>query len=122
MSIAIEPLEILYVGKGGQAFQNCVEPLGWYVYLPQTGQQALGMYMAYWPHIIVLDTLTEPETAYYVYEQLLSVKAAPILIFDQGMQRQMPGVDGLHRVGSGIPFEEIIKTIQALVEQHPRVF
>ncbi len=71
---------ILYVGEAeaGQALQEVAARAGSYVYLPEHLMQALGMYITYFPHIVVIDMAVDYAAA--AYEHLLSVDARPLIL------------------------------------------
>ena len=74
---------ILYVGElaAGEALATAAEANGHYVYLPHTTMQALGMYITYMPHVIVIDM--ETANAQEVYEHLRSVDAQPMVLLSE---------------------------------------
>ena len=71
---------ILYVGKreAGLALAALVEETDGCVYLPETLMQALGMYITYFPQIVVID----PSVSYgrETFEHLRSVDAKPMIL------------------------------------------
>ncbi len=71
---------ILYIGaaEAGQALQTVATRAGSYVYLPEHLLQALGMYITYLPHIVVIDMAVD--YAAEAYEHLLSVDAKPLIL------------------------------------------
>ncbi len=76
----MQNLLILYVGDpdAGRALAALIEPLGGYVYLPDSLMQALGMYITYFPQVVVIDMALDyaPEAL----EHLRSVDADPLLL------------------------------------------
>ncbi len=71
---------ILYIGgrEAGQALATLVERDGGYVYLPDNLMQALGMYITYFPEIVVIDL--SADYAQEALEHLRSVDASPLLV------------------------------------------
>src|SRR5262245_43755701 len=75
---------ILYIGKpeAGQTFAAAAEAHGHYAYLPENLMQALGMYITYFPEIVIIDM--DLDYAQDVLDHLRSVDASPlILLTDQ---------------------------------------
>jgi len=73
---------ILFVGHPEQGAQllEAVEPLGWWVYQPQTATESLGMYVSYLPDVVLMDAETAPDIAEEVYYHLASVLAEPMIV------------------------------------------
>ena len=73
---------ILFVGHHEQGAQllETVEPLGWWVYQPQTASEALGMYVSYLPDVILMDADAAPDVVEEVYFHLASVQADPMIV------------------------------------------
>src|SRR5262249_25938043 len=71
---------ILYVGEqeAGKAFAAAAEARGHYAYLPENMMQALGMYITYFPEIVIIDMVTVH--ANDVLDHLRSVDAKPIIL------------------------------------------
>ncbi|MCC6804065.1 MAG: hypothetical protein IT319_14380 [Anaerolineae bacterium] len=71
---------ILYVGEreAGEALAARVEQDGGFVYLPESLMQVLGMYITYFPEVIVIDMSLS--YADEIYRHLRSVDAAPIIL------------------------------------------
>lgn len=78
---------ILYVGEreAGQTLAEIVEPEGGFVYLPENLMQALGMYITYFPQVIVIDMVVP--YAEEVYSHLRSVDAKPIVLLGEDRLR-----------------------------------
>lgn len=71
---------ILYIGEreAGEALAARVEQDGGFVYLPESLMQALGMYITYFPDMVVIDmSLSYAQEA---YDHLRSVDAEPIIL------------------------------------------
>ena len=71
---------ILYLGEreAGEALAAQVEQAGGFVYLPDSLMQALGMYITYFPDVIIIDmSLSYAQEA---YDHLRSVDAEPIIL------------------------------------------
>ena len=73
---------ILFVGSGKRGTQllNVVEPMGWWVYQPQTANEALGMYVSYLPDVVLMDAEAAPEMVEEVYYHLAPIATEPIII------------------------------------------
>ena len=73
---------ILFVGSSEKGTQllNAVEPLGWWVYQPETVNDTLGMYVAYLPDIIMMDAEAIPEIVDELYFHLAPVAHEPIIV------------------------------------------
>ena len=73
---------ILFVGHNEQGAQllEAVEPLGWWVYQPQTANEALGMFVSYLPDVVLLNADDAPDVAEEVYFHLASVLAEPMIV------------------------------------------
>ena len=71
---------ILYLGnaEAGRALANIAEQRNDYVYLPETLMQALGMYITYFPQIVIIDMSID--YAQEALEHLRSVDARPIVL------------------------------------------
>ncbi len=71
-----ELLNVLYVGSeaGGRGFKAIAKTQGWETYLPESVNEALGMYIFYAPHVIVLEGDTS--LAQQVFEHLSEVTHA----------------------------------------------
>jgi hypothetical protein len=72
---------VLYIGdvERGRAFTAAAERGGWHVFLPADLLEALGMYLFYYPQVIIIDSLNQPLLAAQAYQHLRSVQAAPII-------------------------------------------
>lgn len=73
---------ILFVGSPEQGTEllNAVEPMGWWVYQPETANDALGMYVGFLPDVVVMDASVTPEAAEEVYFHLASIEADPMIV------------------------------------------
>lgn len=73
---------ILFVGHPEQGAQllEAVEPLGWWVYQPQTTNEALGIYISYLPDVVLMNADAVPDVAEEVYFHLASVLAEPMIV------------------------------------------
>ncbi|HVU15087.1 MAG TPA: hypothetical protein VHD90_27625 [Phototrophicaceae bacterium] len=71
---------ILYIGgqETGQALAALVERDGGCVHLPENLMQALGMYITYFPEIVVIDLRVDYAEA--AFKHLRSVDASPLLV------------------------------------------
>lgn len=73
---------ILYVGDKNRAeqLQKRVATRDWHVMPATEGQQALGMYVTFWPDTVVLDVKQGEDAAEYVYLHLRSMDVGPMVI------------------------------------------
>ena len=71
---------ILYIGKPeqGQALAAAASSQNSYVYLPASLMDALGMYITYFPDIVVIDMAVE--YAQEAFDHLRSVDAEPLVL------------------------------------------
>lgn len=80
---------ILYIGEreAGEALAARAEAESGYVYLPDSLMQALGMYITYFPDVVVIDMSLL--YAQEVYDHLRSVDAEPIILLTDEYVRSM---------------------------------
>ena len=73
---------ILFVGssEAGENLLKAVEPLGWWVYQPETANEVLGMYVSYLPDVVLMDVEAVPDMAEEVYFHLASVQVEPMIV------------------------------------------
>jgi len=121
--MSAEVLEILYVGNtiAGLAFKECFEPLGWNVYLPADRIEALGMFINWMPHLVILDALTDSELARYVYYHIRTVDETPVIVV--GTIGTIDGVidcDSTRTVPAHTPLSTLAFLAQELIEKYPR--
>jgi hypothetical protein len=78
----MQPATILYVGEKsfGEAFRAEAESLNWHVYLPGDLREALGVYVALFPDVVVLDSAADSKFAEAVHFHLQSVDAGPVIV------------------------------------------
>lgn len=71
---------ILYIGEheAGEALAQAAESSGDYVYRPEHLMQALGIYITYLPHVVIIDMAVD--YAAEAYEHLCSVEAEPMIL------------------------------------------
>jgi hypothetical protein len=83
---------ILYVGHRarGHALSDAVQARGWQVYVPTALLEALGIYVFYYPHCVVIDdALVRSSLATAVCAHLLSIQAPQLLVVtDERRQEQ----------------------------------
>ena len=104
---------ILFVGhhERGARLLEAVAPMNWWVYQPQTANEALGMYVGYLPDVVLLDADSAPDMAEEVYFHLASVQADPVIVV---------GGDGLwsdrvsHHLPSHASIEDVILSVAEL--------
>src|SRR5436305_724502 len=120
--MSAEALEILYVGNviAGAAFKECFEPLGWNVYIPADRIEALGMFINWMPHLVILDALKDPELVQDVYHHIRTVDEMPVIVvgavagtigeIDCDMTRAVP---------AHTPLSTLAFLAQELVEKYP---
>jgi hypothetical protein len=119
--MSAEVLEILYVGNAvaGEAFKDCFEPFGWNVYVPTNRMEALGMYITYVPHLVILDTLKDSALTQDVYRNIRTVGATPVIVvgtigeIEDAAARTVPACT---------PLSTLAFLARELVECYPRVF
>lgn len=113
---------VLYVGDAerGHAFLTSVESHGWWVYIPQDTLQALGMYVAYWPDIIVINADSQPDTATEVYHHLRSINAHPILILTRDLHWDVSANDGVFTAPTSISDYDLMDIICDLLQPMPQ--
>lgn len=102
---------IMYVGEreDGEALAAQIDAQDGYVYLPENMMQALGMYITYFPDVIVIDM--QLPYAQEVYHHLLSVDAKPIILLTDEHIRST-SVFALPRGSSA---EDVLLAIQRFV-------
>jgi hypothetical protein len=107
---------ILYVGEreAGQALAALVESEGGYIYLPDSLMQALGMYITYFPDVVVIDM--ETSYAQQVYDHLRSVDAKPVILLTDERIR----IASIYTLPHDISAEELLSAIER-VEERPSV-
>lgn len=73
---------ILYVGDRNRAEQlgERVAERDWHVMPATEWQQALGMYVTFWPDTVVLDVKPDEDAAEYVYFHLQSMDVGPMVL------------------------------------------
>jgi hypothetical protein len=83
---------MLYVGHRarGHALSAAVQARGWQVYVPTALLEALGIYVFYYPHCVVIDdALVRSSLATEVCAHLLSIQAQQLLVVtDERRQEQ----------------------------------
>jgi CheY-like chemotaxis protein len=110
---------ILYIGdvERGRALFAAVEHSGeGYVYLPADVLEALGMYVFYFPDVIVIDTMNQPLTALEAYHHLRSVGAAPMILLTS--DERADGDDGVYRLPPLVSRDELLSAIRYIVQTH----
>ena len=125
--MAAEAVQILYAGDAllGQSLQSCVEASGWYVYVAQTPQEALGVYLGSMPHVVILNALRAEEAAQYVYQHLRSVANTPVIAIDNPANRHVWNEIEDHKlrfVPPIISVNELVALVDCFVEHNPRQF
>ncbi len=73
---------ILFIGRGerGNQLFDIVEPMDWWVYQPQSANEALGMYVSYLPDVVLMDAEAAPEMVEEVYYHLAPIATEPIIV------------------------------------------
>src|SRR5687768_2057662 len=73
---------ILYVGNGdeGRALLSAVEPRRWQVYLPEDAMEALGIYITYFPDVVVLDGQFRAAEEVYYHLSTLAGATVPLVV------------------------------------------
>jgi DNA-binding NtrC family response regulator len=80
--MSVQHPNILYVGdtERGRALQAAAEARGSSVFLAEDMMDALGMYIVYFPDVVVIDAVYRYTLAQEVYMHLRSVDAKPIIV------------------------------------------
>jgi hypothetical protein len=73
---------ILYVGdvEAGQMFLPALQAYGGYAYMSEVVLETLGMYITYFPDLVILNAALNSELIQETYFHLCSVNAAPMII------------------------------------------
>ncbi len=87
--MSAESTRVLYVGEAmsGFSFKNCVEPLGWYVYMPTTRLEALGTFISCVPHLVIVDGVTGSTLGQDVYRHIRSVDMTPVIFVGETQEQ-----------------------------------
>ncbi len=103
---------ILYVGEraAGQELAALAEQQGSYVYLPDNMMQALGMYITYFPQIVVIDMSVD--YAQDVFDHLRSVDAKPLILLTNAYIRSA----SVFTLPPDIPAEVLLEMLDRLDE------
>lgn len=121
--MSTEMFEILYVGNAvaGEAFKECLEPLGWNVYVPANRMEALGMFITFVPHLVILDTLINPVLAKDVYHHIRTVDSTPVIAIGAFNEADGETNDAATRaVPAYTPMSTLAFLARELIERHPR--
>jgi DNA-binding response OmpR family regulator len=115
--MSAESLRVLYVGNAmiGYALKDCVEPLGWYVYQPESLIEALGVYITCAPHLVIVETITHGGFGPEVYEHVRSLDQVPVIMLGKTQERVD---DHTYLLPAGSPLSKIVITAQELVEAY----
>src|SRR3954453_12599824 len=107
---------ILYVGKSeaGQALAAVAEQRNDYVYLPENLMQALGMYITYFPQIVILDMSVD--YAAEVLEHLRSVDASPIVLLTEKYIRSTT----IFTLAPDLSAEALMSALERLHQPQPK--
>jgi hypothetical protein len=119
----IAHLTILYVGERvrGRLLRAAAQARGWHVYLPTETLEALGMYIFYYPDLVVLDASSQATLAAEVGAHLCSIKADSLLVvMDNTQQDQWHDLAIAARrvLPSTAPASEAVAAVIDLVESH----
>jgi CheY-like chemotaxis protein len=110
---------ILYIGdvERGRALLAAVERSGeGFVYLPADVMEALGMYVFYFPDVVVIDAINQPLAALEVYHHLRTVGAAPIILLT--LDDRSDSGDGVYRLPPLVSHDELLSAIRYIVQTH----
>jgi hypothetical protein len=117
--MSAEHPNILYVGNEdeGQALLAAVEPRGWCVYLPEDTMEALGIYITYFPDVVVLDgQLRRAEEVYYHLSTLPGETVPMVLLTgNEGMGAWWDDPDVV-RVARHLGHETLIDVIREMTQ------
>jgi hypothetical protein len=119
----IAHLTILYVGEcaRGRLLRTDAHARGWHVYLPAETLEALGMYIFYYPDLVVLDAFSEATLAAEVGAHLCSIQADSLLVVtDNTRQDQWHNLAIAARcvLPSTAPASAVVAAVMDLVESH----
>ncbi len=105
---------ILYVGgqEAGQTFAAAAEAHNDYAYLPESLMEALGMYITYFPQVVVIDMALD--YAAEAFEHLRSVDAEPIFLLTDEYIRSTT----IHTLPRGSSAEALLDAIAR--QQQPK--
>ena len=117
--MSAEMFEILYVGNpvAGEAFKECLEPLGWNVYVPANRMEALGMFITFVPHLVILDALINPVLAKDVYHHIRTVDSTPVIAVGTFGEDEC---ETTRAVPAYTPMSTLAFLARELIERYPR--
>ncbi len=106
---------ILYIGapEAGQALQTAAARSDSYVYLPEHLLQALGIYITYFPHVVVIDMAVDYADA--AYKHLLSVDAQPLILLTGEHVRSTT----IHTLPPTVDADALFAAIQRIASPQP---
>ena len=113
--MSAELVQILYVGNAiaGQTFKECMQALGWEVYLAKSRYQALGLYITYMPDLVILNALTNTALAEDVHYHIRTVESTPIIVL--GTQWDADDY-ATHLVSPYTPLSKLVFLAHELIE------
>lgn len=119
----IAHLTILYVGERahGRLLRAAAQARGWHVYLPTETLEALGMYIFYYPDLVVLDAFSGATLAAEVGAHLCSIQADSLLVVTDNTQQELwhdPAITARRVLPSTAPASEVVAAVIDLVESH----
>ena len=106
---------ILYVGRpeAGRALAALAEQRNDYVYLPENLMQTLGMYISYFPQVVIIDMSIE--YAQEVFEHLQSVDARPIVLLTENYIRST----SIFTLSPDLSAEALMSALERLDQPQP---
>lgn len=113
--MSAESLRVLYVGNAmiGHALKDCVEPLGWYIYQPESLIEALGVYITCAPHLVIMETVTKSGFGLEAFEHIRSIDHTPVIMLGNPQEQ----VDEYtHVLPAGSPLSKVVLAAQEFVE------
>lgn len=115
------PRTIIYVGTHsfGRALQAVQHKHNWHVMIASETLEALAMYIFYYPHLVIIDTVPDRALAEAVCEHLRSVHAQPLVVLADN-PRSRPWstmVSSLHVIDRPSSSTMLVETISDVMGQ-----
>lgn len=100
---------ILFVGlsEAAAAFQGAAEQRGSHVVVGASRLEALGMYVAYAPHVVVID-MSAPHAS-EVLTHLRSVDAAPLLLLENSVNSLRERSAAVYTLPQGLSPADVVR-------------
>ena len=107
-------LQVMYVGGADSvsALQETVDTSVWTIFHPQELLESLGMYVTYFPDVVIIEDDIRNEIAYEVYMHLRSIEAENLLILtDHPGSWEIPPETGIRTLPRYSNAQEIVDFI-----------